>query len=288
MTLEIPNPLQPDESFHYSQSLKIRLPKKTGIRNHIIWKPILSEEITVLVRNSPDEPFLETIQINRDINRNVISQSLDLGEFIWKQITLPEGETSTLPVLYDQIQLIPKAEESGIFLYKYPIHKLSEIAQKIINLHTSKKTEPVQQDTHQKFNANNHLILKLFNLADVSEKHYNNFQYPDYPNSEKERNNMDMERLDWLKIGIFEDAQRMNQVFNQFPPQDQDLFDNYKSITEQLMDLKLHTQDRHTKSEKLALFYELILIATKNLPNKITFVEEETESPDFGKLLEKD
>jgi hypothetical protein len=52
--------------------------------------------------------------------------------------------------------------------------------------------------------------------------------------------------------------------------------------------LKSETQDRHTKSKKLALFYELILIATKNLPNKITFVEEETESPDFGKLLEKD
>jgi hypothetical protein len=70
--------------------------------------------------------------------------------------------------------------------------------------------------------------------------------------------------------------------------QDQELFDDYEIITKNLMTLKNETQNRHTKSQKLALFYELILIATKNLPNKITFVEEETESPDFGKLLEKD
>jgi hypothetical protein len=282
----IPNPIQPDETNHYSKSLKIKIPTQTKIRNHIVWNPILSEEIKVLTKN-PDEDWIETIQINRDINREIIEQVLDLEEFIWKQRTLPEGKTSTLPELYDQQMVVPKAEADGIYLYRYSVQKLSEIAQKIIQLE-SQKPIPEVQNPHQKFNANNHLILKLFNLADLSEKNYNKFQYPDYPNSEKERNNMDMERLDWFKIGLFEDAQRMNQVFRQFPPQDQDLFDDYQIITKNLMLLKSETQDRHTKSKKLALFYELILIATKNLPNKITFVEEETESPDFGKLLEKD
>lgn len=283
----IPKKLEDDETQHFSKSLKIKIPKKTKIRNQIVWNPILSDEIKVMTRN-PDEDWVETTQTNRDINRKTIEQMLNLTEFFWKQVTLPENVTATLPVLYDQQVLVPKAEENGIYLYKYSVQKLSEIAQKIIALE-SESVKPIKEiNEHQRFNANNHLVLKLFNLADLAEKNYNKYQYPDYPNSEKERNNMDMERLDWFKLGIFEDAQRMEQIFKQFPKQDQELFDDYEIITNNLMLLKNETQDKHTKSKKLALFYELILIATRNLPNKITFVEEETESPDFGKLLEKD
>ena len=283
----IPKKLEDDESQHFSKSLRITIPTKTKIRNHIVWNPILSDEITVMTRN-PNEDWIETTQKNRDINRETIDEVLNLEEFIWKQRTLPDGQDSTLPELYNQTVLVPKAEENGIYLYKYSVQKLSEIAQKIIALNAEKPSVKPIENPHQRFNANNHLVLKLFNLADLAEKNYNKYQYPDYPNSEKERNNMDMERLDWFKLGIFEDAQRMEQIFRQFPLQDQDLFDDYEIIANNLMSLKTQTQDRHTKSKKLALFYELILIATRNLPNKITFVEEETESPDFGKLLEKD
>ena len=283
----IPKKLEDDESQHFSKSLRITIPTKTKIRNHIVWNPILSDEITVMTRN-PNEDWIETTQKNRDINRETIDEVLNLEEFIWKQRTLPDGQDSALPELYNQTVLVPKAEENGIYLYKYSVQKLSEIAQKIIALNTEKPSVKPIENPHQRFNANNHLVLKLFNLADLAEKNYNKYQYPDYPNSEKERNNMDMERLDWFKLGIFEDAQRMEQIFRQFPLQDQDLFDDYEIIANNLMSLKTQTQDRHTKSKKLALFYELILIATRNLPNKITFVEEETESPDFGKLLEKD
>ena len=286
-TTMIPKKLEDDESQHFSKSLRITIPTKTKIRNHIVWNPILSDEITVMTRN-PNEDWIETTQKNRDINRETIDEVLNLEEFIWKQRTLPDGKDSTLPELYNQTVLVPKAEENGIYLYKYSVQKLSEIAQKIIALNTEKPSVKPIENPHQRFNANNHLVLKLFNLADLAEKNYNKYQYPDYPNSEKERNNMDMERLDWFKLGIFEDAQRMEQIFRQFPLQDQDLFDDYEIIANNLMSLKTQTQDRHTKSKKLALFYELILIATRNLPNKITFVEEETESPDFGKLLEKD
>lgn len=286
-TTMIPKKLEDDESQHFSKSLRITIPTKTKIRNHIVWNPILSDEITVMTRN-PNENWVETTQKNRDINRETIDEVLNLEEFIWKQRTLPDGKDSTLPELYNQTVLVPKAEENGIYLYKYSVQKLSEIAQKIIALNTEKPSVKPIENPHQRFNANNHLVLKLFNLADLAEKNYNKYQYPDYPNSEKERNNMDMERLDWFKLGIFEDAQRMEQIFRQFPLQDQDLFDDYEIIANNLMSLKTQTQDRHTKSKKLALFYELILIATRNLPNKITFVEEETESPDFGKLLEKD
>ncbi len=285
--LIIPNPIQPDETNESSKSLRIKIPTQTKIRNHIVWNPILTEEIKVFTKN-PDEDWVETTQTNRDINRETIEEVLDLEEFIWKQRTLPDGQEATLPELYNQILVVPKAEADGIYLYKYPVQKLSEIAQKLIKLKSKKPIPHERQNSQQRFNANNHLILKLFNLADLSEKNYNKYQYPDYPNSEKERNNMDMERSDWFKVGIFEDAQRMEQIFRQFPSEDQELFDDYNIITTNLMLLKSETQDRHTKSKKLALFYELILIATKNLPNKITFVEEETESPDFGKLLEKD
>ena len=279
--------LEADETKKSSQTLKIKIPNGIKIRNHIVWNPILTEEITVYTKN-PNEDWVKTTQINRDINRITVDKVLNLEEFIWKQRTLPEGQMATLPELYNQTMVVPKAEKDGIYLYKYSIQKLSVIAQKIIQLQKEKPVAPVQQNSQQRFNANNHLILKLFNLADLAEKNYNKYQYPDYPNSEKERNNMDMERSDWFKIGIFEDSQRLEQIFRQFPMQDQELFDDYEIITKNLMTLKNETQNRHTKSQKLALFYELILIATKNLPNKITFVEEETESPDFGKLLEKD
>ena len=286
-TTMIPKKLEDDESQHFSKTLRITIPTKTKIRNHIVWNPIMSDEIKKKKKN-PNENWVEKTKKNRDINRETIDEVLNLEEFIWKQRTLPDGQDSTLPELYNQTVLVPKAEENGIYLYKYSVQKLSEIAQKIIALNAEKPSVKPIENPHQRFNANNHLVLKLFNLADLAEKNYNKYQYPDYPNSEKERNNMDMERLDWFKLGIFEDAQRMEQIFRQFPLQDQDLFDDYEIIANNLMSLKTQTQDRHTKSKKLALFYELILIATRNLPNKITFVEEETESPDFGKLLEKD
>jgi hypothetical protein len=279
----------PDETKDAQSSLKIRIPTKVGIRDHIIWKPILTETIQVFFRSNSSDEFKSEIQPNRKINRNVLEEKMDLDEFVWNNITLPEGENSCLPVIYDQEVVIPEADETSLTWYRYSLQKISEIAHKIMDIKSQQQdSEPAQTLEQPKFNANNHLILKLFNLAEIAEKNYNKYQYPVYPSSEKERNNIDFERHEWFKVGLFEDAKRLFQVFDQFPIKDQVLFDDYKEICQKLFDVKEITQDKQTKSMKLAYFYEMILIATKNLPNKISFVEEETESPDFGKLLEKD
>ena len=284
------NPLQPDETNQASKTLKIKFPSKNQIRDYIIWKPILSEEIQVFERIAinGDEDWNVSMQKNRKINRNVIIDWLDLEEFMWKQITLPENEDSCCPVLYNQIMEIPIAEQHRIIFYKYTIQKLSDIAHKIIALKNKPKEQQTVQEQQPQFTANNHLILKLFHHTEVAEKNYNKYQYPDYPNSEKERNNIDLERSEWFKTGIFEDATRLKQIFNSFPAIDQELFDDYKEICDKLMKLKKETDNKHIKSQKLALFYDMILIATRRLPNKINYIEEETESPDFGKLKEKD
>ena len=80
----IPKKLEDDESQHFSKSLRITIPTKTKIRNHIVWNPIMSDEITVMTKN-PNENWVETTQKNRDINRETIDEVLNLEEFIWKQ-----------------------------------------------------------------------------------------------------------------------------------------------------------------------------------------------------------
>ncbi len=108
--LIIPNPIQPDETNESSKSLRIKIPTQTKIRNHIVWNPILTEEIKVFTKN-PDEDWVETTQTNRDINRETIEEVLDLEEFIWKQRTLPDGQEATLPELYNQILVVPKQKQ---------------------------------------------------------------------------------------------------------------------------------------------------------------------------------
>ena len=75
--------LEADETQKSSQTLKIKIPHGIKIRNHIVWNPILTEEITVYTKN-PNEDWEKTTQINRDINRVTIDKVLDLEEFIWK------------------------------------------------------------------------------------------------------------------------------------------------------------------------------------------------------------
>lgn len=288
------NPLHFDETKEVQDQLKITIPKQVKIRNHLIWKPILSDKIQVFFRNSqdPDQPFESEYQDNRKINREVIEQTHDLIEFMWKEISLPEGENSCLPVLYDQFQLVPKwvDEDCKIYNFKYQIQELSPIAQEIILERKEKQTEQHEMFTKEpkRLHANNHLVLKMFSQANKSERNYNEYQYPEYTNSEKANNDIDIRRNAWFNDGMYEDAQRLCQIFAQFPKIDQEDFGDYHNYTEQLMKLKKGKHNPHTKSQKLALFYELVLIATAPLPNDVSYTREETESPDFGKLAEKD
>lgn len=277
-------PLDLDETKEIQDKLKIKIPPKYGIRNQIIWKPIMTQQIPVTITDKNGNEKIE-LQNNREINRVIIEEKLDLVEFIWIKKTLPNGVTSCLPELYDKTFTIPVVEDDGVYLYHQPIWKISEIAQKLIKLREErKKKSPVGQ----KLNANNHLILELFDVTNKCKKNYNKYQYPDYAKSERERNDLDMEREQWFKEGIFEDAKRLSQLFRQFPDSDQPLFDDYLEIVTNLLELKKAKHDPQTKARKLALSYEMILIAQKNIPNRVQFVREEVENPDFGKLSEKD
>ena len=288
------NPLHFDETKEIQDQLKITIPKQVKIRDHIVWKPILSDKIQVFFRNSqePDQPFESEFQDNRKINRDVIEQEHDLIEFIWKERTLPEGENSCLPVLYGEVQLIPRwSDDKGIIQqYEYQITELSPVAYEIIQERKQQESERPERNTQEpkRLHANNHLILKMFDAANRAERNYNEYQYPEYTKSEKTNNEIDIKRNKWFNDGIYEDSKRLQQIFSQFPKVDQEDFADYQEITDKLMKLKLGKHTPHTKSEKLALFYELVLIATAPMPNRVNYVRDETESPDFGKLAEKD
>ncbi len=267
--------VEADETYQAQQSLKIRIPERVELVEGVAWRP------------TPNN-FLV------DINRDIIKLPADLGEFIWEFRDLPEGVTSCLPELYDQRVFLPEVEvdkngEEGIFLFQYSVQSLSRIAHEIrdklaiIEVEKRKKAKESPILT-----ANNHLKLELFHVSKIAEDSYNKFTQPPIFRLEKDRNNTEDENRRWITFGIYEDSQRLTQIFEQFPHRDRMLFENYEEININLQELKTARRDKHTLSKKLALSYDLILIAKKSLPNKMQFVRTQVESADFGKLRMKE
>ncbi|MDF2423680.1 MAG: hypothetical protein OPY03_00075, partial [Nitrosopumilus sp.] len=178
-----------------------------------------------------------------------------------------------------------EAGDLGLYWFEYSVQKLSSLATEVrekINLDNKERRKRAKESPI--LTANNHLKLELFAQSDIAEKSYNKFTQPKVFRLEKDRKSLDDENRNWIKFGIFEDCKRLEQIFVQFPITDQVLFDNYMEISSDLQELKSARNDRHNLSKKLALAYDMIIIAKKVLPNKIQFVRREIESPDFGKL----
>ena len=267
--------VEADETQVAQQSLKIRIPQKTELVQGVAWRP------------TPNNFHVK-------INREIIKIPVDLGEFVWEFRALPEGEDSCLPELYDNRVFIPEVEKNDegkedLFLFQYSVQALSKIAHEIRNKLTLMENERRKRAKASPIlTANNHLKLELFHLSKIAEDSYNKYTQPTLFRLEKDRNNQEDENRRWINFGIYEDSKRLTQIFDQFPQNDKILFENYDEINSELQELKLARKDKHTMSRKLALSYDLILIAKKTLPNKMQFVRKEIESADFGKLRLKE
>jgi len=292
---ELEKLLQESDTHDYQAIAKVTIPKEYKVVNQIIWKPIKSDTIKVQTRNSPTENWTEEIQVQRKynskidgINREYIKEVMDLDQFVWEDRTLPEGINSMLPELYDQLITIPELENNKVQWWEYPLSKVSLAAQKIKGIKAIEKQKKYDSPEPPQLNANNHLQIKLFRQADVLDTNYNKFTQPQYTSSEKQNNDLVDLNKHWIAVGIFEDVKRIEQIFNSFPAIDRDYFGNYKEICKEIDELRALRNDKLNKSKKLALAYEMVLIANRSLPNKLVFVTEETESPDIGKLTQKD
>jgi hypothetical protein len=281
------SPLQLDETKEIQDKLKITLPKNIKVRNHLIWKPIVSSKIEVTVTDK-DGNISVDIQDNRKINRKTISKVYDLVDFIWKEVILPKGENSCLPVLYQEGYEIWRLEKNNkIYINEYSFPHTSQLAYDMIQ-ELKKETVEKPQDHHHSPTVNNQLEIELFKTVTQCKKNYDKFTQPIWYNREKDRIALEEWREDWIKNGIFDDARTLEQVFAQFPETDQPLFEDYHEFVANLNDIKNKKIDRNTKSRKLGFAYDLILIGIKNIPNNMKFYNEEVENPDFGKFSEKD